>query len=473
MPYSQAYQLQFLNREESLVVANIYDTESAEGTTVFTQLTGADDPLHLFVVDNEESKFTPIRAKQAEIKFISTQDVNLTSFISGNDNRWQVDVLVNNQVQFRGFLVLDDMDEDFLAPERANVVTLIATDGLGLLKDIPLTTADRTYSYTRTIDTGTLFTRGSLTFSATGVDAAFFVAGATLTITNAGSASGVHIIVSAAVVSGNIIVLVATPFPFESHANATLAVLVAGINPRGYWSIREYVAWALQKTGLRLNINVVHNVHEENNPGYIIYERLYLQAKTFEAEINESIDCYDVLERILGQDCFLTQSGGEWWIVRVDDVQDNATWVNSYDPDGGYILLSRRPFDTTKTFDPVTEMLFSGMATFTKVQRAAKRVRLTYNYEYPKEVVDNTDFSQGAERTDVDPINPVQNVANFGALPVAGSVATFYRTLNNGALFIWRNNQYKQITARTYAVDYWTTRRYQLNNLETGVSTLR
>lgn len=218
MPYQFAYQLQFKNVEDVVVTANIYDTLSPRGTTVFTPITGADDPLHIFVVDNDENKFSPIKALQAEIKFLSTAAINLNSFIgTSEDNRWYVEILLGSNIVFKGFLILDDMDEDFLDSNTSNVVTLIATDNIGLLKDEALTKFD-------------------------------------------------------------------------------------GTNPRGYYRIITYLAWALGKTGLSLPINVVQNVREVNNPSQIIYSSLYLQAKTFEAEINESTNCYTVIKDIIGED---------------------------------------------------------------------------------------------------------------------------------------------------------------------------
>jgi hypothetical protein len=315
MSYLLGYKMQFTNVEETIVTVNIYDTLSGEGETVFTEIEGAEDPCHISVTDNEEEKFTPIKAKQAEIKFLSTTETNLSSFSTPEDRRWYVEIFLGDVIQFKGFLILDDADEDFLDSEYSNTVTLLATDNIGLLKDEPLTN-------------------------------------------------------------------------FTDN------------NPRGYFNLITYVAWCLKKTGLSLNINVVHNVKEEHDSTRVMYETCFLQSKTFEAEINESTDCYEVLEQILGNDCYLTQAGGEWWIIRVDDLQDNETYNNVFDSNG--VFVRQETFDIPLRIDPELEvMFFSDMATFVKFQQPVREAKLTYDYKLPKEIIDNIDFSRGRLLTPV------------------------------------------------------------------------
>ena len=309
MPYNFAYQLFILNVEDVPVTVNIYDTLSGSGSTTFYTIEGSeDDALIIETADNNESKFTPIKAKKATIKFLSNSVVNLNSFIGSVDNRWYVEVLVNTNYLFKGFLILDDIDEDFLDPDTANTVTLVATDNIAALKDVAMTKPD-------------------------------------------------------------------------------------GTNPRGYFNIITYIAWCLKKTGLDLPLNVVHNVMEEHTPGVILYESGYLQSKTFEQEINESVDCYAALEMILSEDAFLTQSNGEWWIIRIDEMQDDAFRVSKYNADGVY--QSTNAYNPVQVFGPNEAICFANNATLVKVQAAVKSAKITYNYTFPKEIVDNIDFSRG------------------------------------------------------------------------------
>lgn len=313
MPYLQAYQLQYTNTENVLCKANLYNTASGLGTTVFTQIEGTESAVSLFTVNNDEDKFSPIRALQCEIKFLSTATINLNTFIGTSDNQWYVELIIGPQVVFKGFAVLDDMDEDFLDSDTSNIVTIIATDNVGTLKDAVLTKPD-------------------------------------------------------------------------------------GTNPRGHFNIITYISWCLSKTGLSLPINVVHNVKEEHSPTKVVYESGYLHSKTFERDINESEDCYTVLEAILKEDAFLTQAAGEWWIVRVDEME-SSTYVNHFTSAGAWI--AQNTFDAVRTFAPDTAMYFSENATFVKIQQPAKEVSLTYDYRFPREIVDNIDYSRGALLTDL------------------------------------------------------------------------
>jgi hypothetical protein len=67
------------------------------------------------------------------------------------------------------------------------------------------------------------------------------------------------------------------------------------------------------------------------------YDVVYLDAKTFESEIGESENCYTVLEKILGEDCFITQWKGNWWIFRLDEMENNPVYVAEFDLVGTYI----------------------------------------------------------------------------------------------------------------------------------------
>lgn len=368
--YKQGLQLLYRNTEDVLCTTNIYNTLSGAGDAVFTPLTGADDALHFFTLDNDESKFSPIKAKQAEIRFVSTSAINLTTFIGSSDNQWYVESFTGDVLQFRGFLVLDDMDEDFLDSEFSNIVTLIATDNIGLLKDIPLGKPD-------------------------------------------------------------------------------------GTNPRGFFSIIQYIAWCLQKTGIAANINVVHNLREEHTPSETMYQSCFLWAKTFEKDINESLSCYEVLEMILAQDAYLTQENGEWWIIRIDDLQDNDIPCFVFDSNGSF--LTETDYDPVQVFGLDESLKFAEMGTFVKAQDAVKSTALTYNYEFPKEIIDNIDFSRGDFLSVVNPYNPMQDYSNVTEFPTVGAGYTFYRATDTNTVYKWIDSKYWPVVAAAYRIADWLT----------------
>jgi hypothetical protein len=311
--YNELYELTVLNEEGALVSAYIYDTTSGTGgTQTITPLTGwGDTPIERTIIDNDEDVFKEIRATQVTMNFVSTTTENITTFSIGEANKWLVDLYYDGQLVFVGYLEPEEMIEDFQDASIGLQVTLTATDGLGLLKDIPLTKPD-------------------------------------------------------------------------------------GTNPRGYFKIVEYVAWALQKTGLELPIRVLNNIGVGDLPGVTMYRACYMHSKSFEDEINISEDCYTVLEKILKRNCFLTQRNGEWWIIRPDEYHASSFTVHNFDADGLFVDTSVVTNDSFIGFNEA--MRFSNEQTTVAIDSPYKSIELEYNYRFPLEIIDNIDFGRGDER---------------------------------------------------------------------------
>lgn len=122
---------------EQNVIVQIIDQTDPSDMTVDIDL--ADNPVTIRVVDNAEDKFTPIRSKSCEIRLHTTPNINIMTFGAGGDNQYKVEVAMNSvdNIIFQGWLSISDLRQDF-QPDP-NVLVLTATDGLGFLKDIPLT----------------------------------------------------------------------------------------------------------------------------------------------------------------------------------------------------------------------------------------------------------------------------------------------------------------------------------------------
>lgn len=320
MGYLKAYRMFVENVEGQTLVCDLIDKTTQvpeEVSTEYTVIEGAEAPLVLSVIDNDEDRFTTIRAHQLEIAFLSTPEVDLNAFTEGPDNRWFVELSFSqdggNTLQriFTGYLSMSDLQEDFLSDP--NVVTLTASDMLGSLKDVPM-------------------------------------------------------------------------------------VDLNGVNPKGKYSVIEYLTMALGGTGMTLSLNVCNSLWADNmnivdgiDQGWYY---TYLEAKTFEDEIGTCLDCYTVLERILGQNCFLTQYRGEWWVVRVEEMDGRGLKVHRFDINGGYVETIARQVYEREIFSE-GEAYFSGEQTYVTTERPFKSVKETYGYQYPKEIVDNIDFARG------------------------------------------------------------------------------
>lgn len=307
---------------------NLIDDSEDE---IITDLPPGGHPVRCSVVDNNEDPFTVIKAQRLIARFRSDTGLGMNTFSSGSDNRWSVHNYIGAKTLFKGFLVLDDLSEDFM-PDP-NEVILTATDGLGLLKELPL------------------------------VD-------------------------------------------FEDE------------NPVGEYTIAELIAMCLRQTGLDLQIKVAFNIKLSgliddisipNSNGQHFFNTVYLDAKTFEDEIGTSIDCYSVLERILGEEAGVFQRQGAWWIMRIDEVEHptRGLYITTFTSEGifeenlGEISFEKTVLKPEPTI-PST-IFFSRELTDVLPTRPCKKVRLECGYEFAKEIVPNIDFERGALTTTVSP----------------------------------------------------------------------
>lgn len=313
MAYQTLYRITYATaahdvQPSKLVHVDIYDTTEAD-TIRLVELEGAGEPLVIHSDNTSEDRFTPIRGQRATIQFHSTEVVNLLTFAQRDNNRFLVDAYIPSTGKriFKGFVVQDEISQPFMP--HPNVVTLTAGDGLGLLRNEPLTDED-------------------------------------------------------------------------------------GINPRGHYTLMQYISWSLSKTGLELPIYAVNNLKEEHDTTKIMYRTCYLDAKTFEREVNTSVNCYEVLEVILGESCYLTQYDGAWWIIRVDELGTEAVLANKFTAAG--VFLEELTINTDQFIGTGKAMYWINEDATVRVERAVKYVQESYNYEYPREIINNINFERGA-----------------------------------------------------------------------------
>ncbi len=290
------------------------------------ELIGAGDPQTISCIDTDEDPFTPIRAQQLVLKFISANGVNMNTFASGSDQRWGVHSYIGTDTQtiFKGWMYMEDLSEPFM-PE-GNIVTLKANDGLGTLKALPL------------------------------VDS-------------------------------------------------------TGLNPAGVHRIIDYIAWCLGGTGLQLQINCAFNIKNQaaiddisipNSNEQHFFSLNFLEAKTFESSIGESVNMYEVLRTILGEEAVIFQRQGMWWIMRIDEVESLARglFISTYAYDGEFIEnLGEKNFDKTIKIDGT--IFFSKEETEVIPARPIGKLKLKYPYATPVEIPCNKDFERGDLRSEI------------------------------------------------------------------------
>jgi hypothetical protein len=292
-----------------------------EGNVIDLEMT--DTPLKIVVADNAEDKFTPVKSKQAEIQIYSSSQVDISLFADGGDNRFYVEVFTQSEgVIFKGFLSISDLSQEFM-PDP-NVIQLIATDGLGFLRDAPLVN-------------------------------------------------------------------------FENEP------------PQGIHPIISFLSWALAKTGNALHVKACMNIREETAVPLVsddsgvghFYSHQHIDARTFEKEIGECEDCFTVLEKILGQNSFLTQYRGNWVILRIDEIETGHEYFfTRFNHLGEWVNNSEETF--IKNIGDGLSLSFMNDDAQVTLERPCKESITIYKYDYPGELLCNINFERGEVRTEPD-----------------------------------------------------------------------
>lgn len=175
-----------------------------------------------------------------------------------------------------------------------------------------------------------------------------------------------------------------------------------GLNPIGIHRIIDFLSWVLLRTGLQLDIKACMNIREETatvlnddttGEGHF-YVHEYLDAKTFEDEIGVSEDCLTVLEKILGENSFITQYKGKWVILRIDELEAGHEYnFTRFDYTGEYIEKTTETY--VKEIGVEYLMGFMNEDALVTYQRPFKSIIEKFNYEYPEELICNLEFERG------------------------------------------------------------------------------
>lgn len=343
------------------------------------------NPLVVSVIDNDRKKLTPIRAKQAKIEIMTENGIDITTFSSGPDNRFYVEITTGANCIFKGFLIAADLSQTFLPHQQTLVLT--AADGLGLLRDVPLTDFDGD----NPVGKNKIIKYIAWALSKTGNDTSFIKAANNIRhgsgkLTNQAlfSVAGQYIVTSG---------LHTDFFYVGQEITVTNSVSNNG----------TYRVTAVDNSGVVTTVYIDTTITTgEHTLGVVFtdtssahfYETCYLDAKTFEKEIGESIDCREVLEIILGNDCFLTQYLGDWYIMRIDEYDENLFDFATFENDGTFDSFNE-DYDLSKSIGSTEDLRFVNADCSVERERALGFAKLSYNYNSPLENPCNIDFSRG------------------------------------------------------------------------------
>ncbi len=210
--------------------------------------------------------------------------------------------------------------------------------------------------------------------------------------------------------------------------------------PRGHFRLIDYVWLCLRHINYdELPVFIAFNLYEVDTDPVTsnAFWDQFLDAQTFETDINKRDNGYTVLEKILDAlGCFITFDNSRYYIIRWDEWDDSTGSVTTLRfaefslTSGGPAFVDYQTINVDKTIvsdsDPDYEGFFLSFdSAQRRFQRAVGGVRHIYKFEQPKEIPCNSDFLRGTIVTDTTTLKTytpecwamfreIPNVANDG-----------------------------------------------------------
>lgn len=365
---------------------NIYDYGTLIDDALvetFVTLELAEVPLSSSTIDNSEDKFEkPIIGTTVNIQVHTSDEINLNTFSTASDNRYLLKWYVAGQLFYQGYLVQDEMSQEFL-PDP-NLLELTFSDNLGILSDKPLINLinNPPRGQQRIID------YFIWALYQTGMDLAVNV------ICNLREQNSAPVLFSEAgfTAGTNLITVVSTEFPLIGKR-----FRVSGtVSNNGTFTILG------RSTSIGLDfIAVTPGLTTETATNVTFtdlkphaFDTIYIDAKTFEDEIGECEDCYTVLEKILTSfGCRLFQHWGAWYIVSVDEMDTLTYYSAGFQSTGSF--SDYETVNYVKSIGDEETIHFSNDDARVISERPHKEVVVNYELEFPKEMPCNSEFIRG------------------------------------------------------------------------------
>jgi hypothetical protein len=136
MAYQIKYRITFKTLQDDTCKVDFY-VDGYSGA--ITNLDPASNPFVLQEFNSDEDIYKPLRPQQATINFISQPSVSIDDFLSNSDTYCYIafEFLSSTQYYWFGYLLQDDFQETW--QDTNHIITLRATEGLGMLQSQTLT----------------------------------------------------------------------------------------------------------------------------------------------------------------------------------------------------------------------------------------------------------------------------------------------------------------------------------------------
>lgn len=379
--------------DEYVGIGPVVFTDNSTTDPQIIPLQGTGTPLVISTINNDQDKFQPIRSKQAVIQFISDSSVpaDISTFSTGPDNKWIVDISIIGVTPFlfRGFLIMADNQQPFQPDPQT--VQLTATDHLGALKDVDLLdfAGNNPKGCYRIADLIMMCLRR------TGVILDLYV------VNNLRTGSG-QTVELALFSSANVFETPLTDF-FYVGQRFTISGTTSndGTYTVGQTTVALGVLFILVVEGGLTVEAIISTTFTDEASSSHFYDVVRLDAKTFEKEIGVSEDCYTVLTKILGKDCYVCEWAGAWWIQRVDEFNEFSIYAAHFDNSGVYVGIDSGGAAYNISVGAAETRRFANADTLLQFIRPHGKAILGYPFNLPLEIPDNIDFERGELTTDV------------------------------------------------------------------------
>lgn len=198
-----------------------------------------------------------------------------------------------------------------------------------------------------------------------------------------------------------------------------------GNNLKGYYKIAEIIAFCLNLTGTPLHIKAAFNIKLSgfiddisipNANDQHLFSTVWRNSKDFQNSDGSFMNCYEILQQILGPEAYIFQRQGAWWIVRVDEIEYTipGMYISEFDEDGVFIgNLGEKNFDKNIGKDSPYTITLIREATKVLPTRPHKSVEITFPLDIP-DYPENKDFEDGDIISDT-PTVKTYEVANWPA----------------------------------------------------------
>lgn len=341
----------------------------------------------------------PIKGCTLSVNIINNGVVQLFDFYSNEDDTFLVELkrIETDDTLFIGYLLQSDCQE--IQVDYYHQINIVATDNLGLLKDISLSQAATRFGQVNT-------TYGNI--SRAGTNSIYFYTFETPPVINVGSIITVN---DNNYTVNNVEVIPGSPIGFRYYVVEFVPTFtgfdgdlswVTPVDLTTYLTYAEIIRLCLRATQLELPCDVYSQLYPIGGDYGRWLDDTFVLGTTFKSGDSWE-SCYDVLEKIMSRfyaSCF--QSVGRWVIVRWGELWDRRTSTGAellgyrYDYDMNYVtdITTVRDFYYGEGSDIEAGFLRS-------ILRPYQYVKETFNYNQPADILVNGNFTDlGALRNE-------------------------------------------------------------------------